>query len=102
MLDILQDLYCLVDGCGIHHDFLEPAVQRSVFFNILPIFIKRGCTDDFGPISYEHRKDPELVEKMAYGTMITDKVPQPVVTVSDEDVKIMNEKAMLSKLKGLQ
>lgn len=56
-------------------------------------------TDTQGPISYEHRRDPELLDKMNYGNILTGKDVQPVVTVTDEDVKVMDEKAWMARLK---
>jgi hypothetical protein len=52
-----------------------------------------------GPASYEHKKDPELIDKLNYGSMLTGLEPQPVVTVTDEDVAIMEQKAWMAKLK---
>ena len=45
VLDILQDLDRLIDGSRVHHDLLEPAVERAVFFDVLTVFVQRCSAD---------------------------------------------------------
>jgi len=58
-----------------------------------------GANAVMGPASYAHRRDPPIVEKMAYGQVLTNITPTPIVNVTDEDVKAMEEKAWMAKLK---
>ena len=44
-LDIVENLYGLINRSGLDHNFLEPPVESSVFFNKLTIFVERGCSD---------------------------------------------------------
>jgi hypothetical protein len=41
----LDDLHRLGDGGGAHDDGLEPALQRPVLLDVLPVLVERGGPD---------------------------------------------------------
>jgi hypothetical protein len=53
----------------------------------------------FGPAVYEHKKDPGIIDKMVYSKILTAQDAKPVVSITEEDVAIMDQKAWMAKLK---
>ena len=45
LLDALEYGERVLDGGLVHHDRLEPALQRRVLFNIFPVFVERCGAD---------------------------------------------------------
>ena len=61
MEDLVPGLQTTQDGDGIlhrrllHQNGLEPALERGVLFDILAIFVQRGCADAVQFTAREHR-----------------------------------------------
>ena len=58
ILDVVQNLDGLLHGGGFHNHLLETPLQRTIFLNVLAVFIEGGRTDalDFstGQSRFEH------------------------------------------------
>lgn len=53
----------------------------------------------YGPIAYNHTQDPPLLDKMNMGQILTGQSPQTVVSITEDDVDIMEQKAWQAQLK---
>ena len=45
VFDVAKYLQCFFGGSLLYDDFLKPTFQRSVFFNVFPVFVERGCSN---------------------------------------------------------
>lgn len=52
----------------------------------------------WGPVAYPHTKDPQIMDKVNFGEMLTGTQVQPTVQVTDEDVQVMKDKAWMAQL----
>ncbi len=52
----------------------------------------------WGPVAYPPTQDPQIMDKVNFGEMLTGTQVQPTVQVTDEDVQVMKDKAWMAQL----
>ena len=82
VLDVRQDLDRFIDGGRIHHDLLEPAVERTVLFDVLAVFVQRCGSDALELPARERRlKHVRRIE----GTRRSPRADDGMQLVNEED-----------------